>query len=46
MADYVFQKTGRQYSQQIISITLKKHGITRKVIPYRHPKQKALMPQF
>ena len=45
-SDYIFEKTGRRYSQQIISLVLKKLGIHRKVIPYRYSKQKILMAEY
>jgi len=44
-ADY-FSEIGLKVNQSTISRTLKRKGISRQVIPYRHPKQKALMPQF
>lgn len=45
-SDYILDKTGRRYSQQIISLVLKKLGLPRKVIPYRYSKQKNLMLEF
>src|SRR6185312_6614607 len=35
-SDYILGKTSRRYSQQIISLVLKKLGLPRKVIPYRY----------
>ena len=45
-ANYIHKKTGRQYSQQIISLNLKRLGLPRKVIPYRYSQQKVLMFEY
>jgi hypothetical protein len=45
-ANYIFDKTGRRYKQQIISLNLKRLGLPRKVIPYRYSQQKALMAEY
>ncbi len=45
-ADYLFDQTGRSFSQQIVSLALRRIGITYQVIPYRYSKQKALLPQL
>jgi hypothetical protein len=45
-SDYIFEKSGRRYSQQVISLTLKRFGFSRKVVPYSYSKQKKLMVEF
>ncbi|WNE40807.1 MAG: hypothetical protein mread185_000264 [Mycoplasmataceae bacterium] len=44
--DYIFAKTDQSYSQQVISLNLKRLGLHRKVIPYYYTQQKALMYEY
>jgi len=45
MADYILEKTGKEFCKASISLILKKIRYSYQVIPYRHPQQKSNLPE-